>query len=469
MISFIKKFSLLNILLILFLVWAIDQLFTTIDLLILSKTYGLILTILFLVIIVFIVLTFFNIFFNKKKFIIYFSVIYISLFSVSFVFDIYKDFIEKKNTEKIYEKKFNKNKNLKFDTRKRKEVVEDLRKTNDRAFSTMSPFFLIRNELKNLKILPLSGISNVTTVLCNESGEYAIYISDKIGFNNPNNIYKFLDSEQIILIGDSWIHGACVQPNKTLSTNLRKKNLNIINLAYSGNGPLLELATLTEYISFFKPKKVIWFYYENDLRELALEKKSQILMSYINEENFSQNLYYKQDLIDKFWESLINKYDYLDVLGGNIKITKRNFVRQISRKFERSLKLKSFYDILKKYLNVRLSVLHNIEELNQLDLFKEIIKKAKKITNENNAELYFVYLSSLNSVQKSSPKSHKEVLKIIKELNIPMLDFYNTLKKTENPEKYFPFGMPFVHFNAQGVKKLSDEIILEMDLLSETN
>ena len=96
MISFIKKFSLLNILLILFLVWAIDQLFTTIDLLILSKTYGLILTILFLVIIVFIVLTFFNIFFNKKKFIIYFSVIYISLFSVSFVFDIYKDFIEKK-------------------------------------------------------------------------------------------------------------------------------------------------------------------------------------------------------------------------------------------------------------------------------------------------------------------------------------------------------------------------------------
>ena len=124
MISFIKKFSLLNILLILFLIWTIDQLFTTIDLLIVSKTYGLILTILFLVIIVLIVLTFFNIFFNKKKFIIYFSVIYISLFSVSFVFDIYKDFIEKKNTEMIYEKKFDKNKNLKFDTRKRKEVVE---------------------------------------------------------------------------------------------------------------------------------------------------------------------------------------------------------------------------------------------------------------------------------------------------------------------------------------------------------
>ena len=170
-------------LLILFLIWTIDQLFTTIDLLIVSKTYGLILTILFLVIIVLIVLTFFNIFFNKKKFIIYFSVIYISLFSVSFVFDIYKDFIEKKNTEMIYEKKFDKNKNLKFDTRKRKEVVEDLRKKNVRAFNTMSPFFLIRNELKNLNILPLSGISNVTTVLCNESGEYAIYISDKIGFN----------------------------------------------------------------------------------------------------------------------------------------------------------------------------------------------------------------------------------------------------------------------------------------------
>ena len=101
------------------------------------------------------------------------------------------------------------------------------------------------------------------------------------------------------MIGDSWIHGACVQEHETISANMRENKLDIINLAYSGNGPLLELATLIEYINLFKPKKIIWFYYENDLRELMLEKKSEILINYLDKEDFSQDLYKKQNSIDK--------------------------------------------------------------------------------------------------------------------------------------------------------------------------
>ena len=40
------------------------------------------------------------------------------------------------------------------------------------------------------EILPLSGISNRVTVLCNETGKYAIYDSDQRGFHNPKTIWE---------------------------------------------------------------------------------------------------------------------------------------------------------------------------------------------------------------------------------------------------------------------------------------
>ena len=467
--NFLKKENFLsNILLILFFIWLIDQISSASEIYILSKVYGFFLITLLLILTISVILTFFNIFFNKKKFITYFFIIFFSSFLVSFFFDLYKDIIEKKNIENFYEKKTLKRKeNYKFDTRQRKEVIKELRKSHDKVFNTMSPFFLIRNELKNINFLPLNGISNAKTVLCNESGKFAIYTSDKFGFNNPNYIYQSLSNEKIILIGDSWIHGACVQEHETISANMRENKLDIINLAYSGNGPLLELATLIEYINLFKPKKIIWFYYENDLRELVLEKKSEILINYLDKEDFSQDLYKKQNSIDKFWEKLIEKYNYIDVLGGNIKISKRNFSRQIIRKLERSLRLKSFYDILKKFLNVQLSTFYKIEEIKEINLFEKIMKKAKKVSKQNNAELYFVYLSSLNTVQTSSPASYNEILKIVNKLDIPTLDFYNFLSSINNPEKLFPFEMPFSHFNKLGIKKLSDEVIKEFNLKLE--
>ena len=68
----------------------------------------------------------------------------------------------------------------------------------------------------NDKITYLSGVSNIKTILCNESGEYAYFDSDKYGFNNKNQIY---DSNKIdsVLLGDSFTMGACVDPKDNLA------------------------------------------------------------------------------------------------------------------------------------------------------------------------------------------------------------------------------------------------------------
>ena len=64
-------------------------------------------------------------------------------------------------------------------------------------------------------------------------------------------------------------------------------------MGYGGNGTLLELATLKEYMpeNF---SKIIWFFTEsNDLTDLSKELANEILYTYFKNEKFSQNLKFK--------------------------------------------------------------------------------------------------------------------------------------------------------------------------------
>ena len=87
-----------------------------------------------------------------------------------------------------------------------------------------------------------------------------------------------------MLLGDSFTQGSCVQPGEDISSQIRLLNKqNVISLGMSGNGPLLELASLKEYTFIKKPKNILWFYFErNDLEDLKSEKTSSILLKVQN-------------------------------------------------------------------------------------------------------------------------------------------------------------------------------------------
>ena len=64
---------------------------------------------------------------------------------------------------------------------------------------------------KNKKIIPLSGIANKKTILClDKNDKPIIYKSDKFGFNNDD----YQKEINILVLGDSYVHGQCVN-NKT--------------------------------------------------------------------------------------------------------------------------------------------------------------------------------------------------------------------------------------------------------------
>lgn len=171
------------------------------------------------------------------------SAILISIYSLEIIFF----FQSGKNIEKKKVEYFKKNK---LDYRKRFEVYDNILKRNLNETLTVPPQNFLK---KNYPLFPLSGISQKKTIMCNESGYYNNYISDRFGFNNDDKVYEKKDIHSVF-IGDSFLHGACVNNVNNLISNLRSTKFfnekNILNLGYGGNGPLINLANLGFFSRF---------------------------------------------------------------------------------------------------------------------------------------------------------------------------------------------------------------------------
>jgi lysophospholipase L1-like esterase len=363
-------------------------------------------------------------FFIKDKIKEYLIIICISLIASLYLFEGYLTFKEQAS-EQLYEKQTGK----KWDTRNKLEIYIDLKKTNnDIVISTPSAEFFD----KKYPTFPMSGLSNSETINCNENGYYAIYQSDRYGFNNPDKEWGEKEIEYF-LVGDSFTNGACVnRPNDISSVlrNLSKKS--VLNLGIGGNGPLIEYATLREYLNT-KVKKVLWIYYEgNDLKNLENEKKNDILINYLKDLNFTQNLKFKQNEIDSFLSNQIKE---------NTRIT-----------FDS--KLMKFI----KFYNTRVSILQTPAPAPAPE-FKLILQLTKEITNKNNSKLYFVYLPEYSRYKTTYDNTNYNLVKkIVNELKIPFIDIHKEVfEKEQNPLKLFPFELNG-HYTVDGYKKVAETI-----------
>ena len=304
----------------------------------------------------------------------------------------------------------------------------------------------------------MSGISNSETIFCNENGYYSFYQSDRYGFNNPDREWNKKEIEYF-LVGDSYGHGACVnRPNDIASILRTLSGKAVLNLSYSGYGPLTQYAVLKEYLTP-EVKKILWIYYEgNDLSDLERDMSHKTWLNYLNYKNFNQNLKFKQKEIDNLVANLI----------------KQNEIENYKKKQEETLMSKIIKFI--KISNIRniviLSLKHKLEPENKFVSFKTVVpiktlllefKKILKLTNEqverNNSKLYFVYLPTYNRYKQNYDNSNYDLIKkIVTELNIPFIDVdKEVFKKEKNPLLLFPFGLAG-HYNVEGYKKVTQII-----------
>lgn len=316
-----------------------------------------------------------------------------------------------------------------------------------------------------IEFFPLSGIKNSLTINCNEMGFWSIYNSDRYGFNNNDNIYntKILN----ILLGDSFVHGSCVKEDETISHHMNEKGFKTLNFGNSGNGPISNLATYIEYGNKIPNiENIFFFIFENDYSEFYNESKNKILLNYLAEKNFSQNLIYNNEKVSKIKKDIFQKE--LIKARNNSKYSKKLFqTGSLIVEIKNSFKLIQIRKLINK--TIRTIKINKIEDkLYSDEDIQNIIKvidilNAKKRENQNLIVVYlpdfFNVLNSTNNI--SNDKYYNEVL-LFSELKYRDIKYINMkaifLREKRQFKKMYAYE-GFSHYSPKGYKTIANEII----------
>jgi len=380
-----------------------------------------------------------------------------------------------------------------FDSRTKFEVYRDLKDKGVSSILNIHPRDLRKNNVRILiegrSVFPLSGIAKEHTILCNEWGEYIYFDSDKYGFRNPKNIWD-TGPIHVALIGDSFAHGNCVPEKQTIAGVIRKDFPRTLNLGRSGNGSLLEYASLKEFLPSQSPQFVFWIYFEgNDLAEMATERNDLFLKRYLDL-NYSFGIKNHQSEVNTQLKSFINKelkkYISLNMPCEQLKkIPKTSSTNNCAdRSLESKIEIPSLLGwghLIRKGWNrvqphyARLlptshknyHPFHKRDYKPLFELFIEILEQAKYTVASWGGEFIFVYLPD---VRENRPLGmfEKEIKERITGMNIRYLDgsliFENI--PLSSLRKFNDDGVPMGHYTPEGYSLIAQAMLGEIEDLA---
>ena len=333
----------------------------------------------------------------------------------------------KKNIEKILIKD-----GKKFDQRSLLEIVRDERYQGKEIYPYVVPREFLKNDHKIF--MPLTPMPSTEYISCNEYGQWKKIKTDKLGFNNE----KFFNSFDILLMGDSFSEGSCVEksfePTKLLKNNFNK---NAYNIGISGNGPFLSLALAHEIKKFVNFDYLVWLIYDNDFYDIKIESKSEYLLKYLDV-NFTGNNYFSK--LDEF-SSYQKKY-----INNNLKSFKTGYSAK-----ESLLELKAIIHKINQIFN-KSKIKENYDYSSKG--FKELFKKLYHLYSDK--KIFVVYLPETSCFQFRSEECNKRFLHLKNSSSkINFLNFYEFIKNQNvDYKKYYALGQNNSHFSEEGYTEL---------------
>ena len=163
-----------------------------------------------------------------------------------------------------------------------KKLIQDA--INEGYESINHPFLLeqhysVLKKKINLNIIPINSKPYAKNYLCNEGYGLIKYTSDRFGFRNNDDIWKIdKEKKRILLVGDSFAHGACLKTESTIATFIEKTNYQIggggdekrinnktvFNVALSGNDPFIYASLINVFSPIVEPNYIVVVFYAND-------------------------------------------------------------------------------------------------------------------------------------------------------------------------------------------------------------
>ncbi len=280
------------------------------------------------------------------------------------------------------------------------------------------------------EVQPVGGIS------ANHLGDGVS--SDRYGFQNPPGQWR-RDEVEILAVGDSFAAGAHVQPGEGFVDLIREALGPTDNLGCSWNGPLFELASLVEYGPIVRPKLAAWFFYEgNDLSDLELERRSPLLMDYL-QEGFQQGLAEKQAVIDALLK------DYADARQRRVQRPGTEAAVPLSYVVYGDPTEEAGIDwghVLALW-HLRLTWAGEYgRDRESFGLLRDVLARAARVAASWGGGFVFVYLpshprfrSALARIEADAYR--REVLRGVKGLGLPLLDLTPVFRRQESPLRLF--------------------------------
>lgn len=370
-----------------------------------------------------------------KKSLIFFFYFIIIIYSTNALF-VYYDI--KNSPQKRLQNKF-KELNIKYDKRKLLDVVNEERVKNTNIYPYVVPReFLDKNTSKNLILTPMP---NINYIACNEYGNWKIFKTDELGFNNKSLLLKF----DILLMGDSFAEGSCVKSHYEPVNILKKMNTSAYSIGLSGNGLLLSLALAHEIKSKLEFTKIVWLVYDNDFQDILIEQKSKELIKYIDRD-YEGNMYFSHI--------------------GEIASYQKKFINNNLESFKKKYSIKESLIELKAIMNRLNSFISFKKEVNyykQQNIFKKIFLKIKKIYPKK--DIFIVYLpeSSCFHIRVNDCEIRAEILKNAN-LDLKFLNFFDFARKNITDYKsLYALNQENLHFSPLGYEFLVKFILKEIN------
>ena len=344
-----------------------------------------------------------------------------------------------------------------FDARTKSAKVWELRDEGKDAHPSYFPLAFLTYPFPDRNIFPLSGMSDTLSVLCNESGEFTVFQSDKLGFNNAPWGWKDSDTD-VVLLGDSYIHGACVHQNETVAGHLRTLGKNALSLAMSGNTALINYASYLEYARDNTPEHVVWFYTEaNDIEMLDVEFKNPTLSKYFDDPKFRQGLAKKTEIVNRA---------YSDLADQKME-KKKTFFHKLYYFLNLSHMRSTFYRVTGQKRVVSEAIVSTPTEnkkqwAKNTDLHIEILEKIQAEIKSYGGKFLFVYLPVggrfSNKNYENEFVKKEDFLSRIKEKGIETFDVTELVLAESSWKNFYPLGYDGSHFNSYGYKKIAKAV-----------
>ena len=243
------------------------------------------------------------------------------------------------------------------------------------------------NISKKYNYAPVASKPYTDTFYCNEGYGLIKFKTDRYGLRNNDS--KWDRKVDVFFIGDSFVAGACVQDQETITYNYENlTGLNTLNLASSGLSPYHYAALSNIFIPRFEPKKVFLIFYANDNKQT----QSQLYDLYV-----------------------LKKKDYFEEFRNEDKM--KNFYQDVLDTTNKEIKKNTFKNKIKNY-----GVLHNVLRLIKYRSSLPSIRKF--LTNDNFTAKSTTNIGSINISGAAAKKSISISLNLCKKVNCNLTVVY---------------------------------------------